>query len=119
MNIQAQIKQLSRTSKSKLKKDVCRIILNHLDGYDNPLNFFLDLERNGCQSGIIGELSYYANTHKFFLKHCEEIMELLNELKYQTGEEIKINGEDRMNFYAWLAFEETAKKIIENDLMME
>jgi hypothetical protein len=79
-------------------------------GYKEIETFFADLLQYGCQSGIIGSLIYYSDTHAFYDKHYAQIEELRYELEEALGEPLKPQG-DLKNWYAWLGFEETARKI--------
>ena len=72
--------------------------------------FFDDLLGNGCASGMIGELIYYADTHAFYDRFYAEIEELRQEWEDSTGEPIKIKG-DLKNDLAWFGFEETVCQI--------
>ncbi len=76
-------------------------------GYDIAA-FFTDLLHHGCQSGMISSLIYYHDTHAFFDKHYDEIEALRYELEHELGEPLKPQG-DLKNWYAWIAFEETAR----------
>lgn len=69
-----------------------------------------DILQYGCVSGTVSPMIYYNDTHKFFKKHFDEIMDLVEELEEETGQAIKIDG-DRKNGLAWLGFEETVRFI--------
>ena len=73
-------------------------------------SFFSDLLCYGCQSGMIGKLIYYTDTHAFYDKHYYDIEEIRYELEESLGEPLQPKG-DLKNWYAWMAFEETARKI--------
>lgn len=73
-------------------------------------SWYSDLMQGGCQSGFISELIYYKDTHAFFNEYSDDIFALLDELEDSIGEPIRVK-DDRKNFYAWLGFEETARKI--------
>ena len=77
---------------------------------ENILTFFEDLLQYGCISGMIGSLIYYHQTREFFDKHYHEIENIRCDLEEALGQPIEIKGELK-NFYAWLAFEETARKL--------
>lgn len=80
-------------------------------GADDILSFFQDLLQYGCISGMIGTLIYYHQTAKFFDDHYIEIENIRCDLEEALGEPLTVKG-DLKNFYAWLAFEETARKMI-------
>ncbi len=84
--------------------------LNALDNYDDIKDWFNDLACSGCSSGMIGGLVYYSDTHKFYDAHYDEIEELWDEYEESMGEPLKVDG-DLKNWYAWFAYEETARKL--------
>lgn len=78
---------------------------------DNDIEgFFSDLLHYGCQSGIISSLIYYSDTHRFYDTHYHEIEQLREELENDLGISLQPKG-DLKNWFAWMAFEETARKI--------
>ena len=79
---------------------------------------FTDLLHSGCQSGVINSLIYYADTHAFFDHHYDEIEELREDWEDQTGQPLEIRG-DLKNWLAWFAFEETAWRMVQDDLGLE
>lgn len=76
-------------------------------------SFFSDLLNHGCQSGMIGSLIYYCDTHKFYDKHYYEIETLREQLEDSLGEPLRPKG-DLKNWFAWMAFEETAQEVAED-----
>lgn len=78
--------------------------------YSYIKDFFSDLLSHGCISGMISHLVYYADTQTYFDKHYDEIEEIRFDLEDSLGEMLKPQG-DLKNWYSWLAFEETARKI--------
>lgn len=85
---------------------------------DNPAQMFADLMQCGCQSGLIGSLIYYRDTHSFFDCYYDEIEELREEYEDSLGEPLRING-DLKNWLAWFAFEETAFRMANDELGLE
>lgn len=96
---------------SDLKKKVATMLIDQLEGYDRPEDMFRDLG-HGCVSGIISELIYYVDTHRFTKEYLEDIMDLLAETEESMGEPVKMTN-DRLNWLAWFGFEETARIIAE------
>ena len=91
-----------------LYKDVIDIVLNHIDEYENPQDYFKNVIEYGCSTGLVVELITYHDTQEFFTKHMEDIFNLYNELKKELGTiEIELNAND----LAWLGFEETIRQI--------
>jgi len=96
---------------SDLKTAVAESIISHLDGYDEPEQFFNDLFQGGCVSGFIGELIYYKDTYAFFDKYYSDIMDLVYEYKEQGIEVDLMKDNNIKNTGAWFAYEETARQI--------
>ena len=80
-------------------------------------DFFSDLLQHGCISGMISELIYYVDTHKFYDTHYAEIEELRQNYQGVTGEPLTIKG-DLKNFMAWWSFEYIAYNLA-NELGLE
>ena len=106
-------------NRTDLEKQVADIIANETEDNNEDIKIWLnDLMQHGCQSGMIGELVYYADTHKFYDENYDDIEELRQDLEENTGEALKPKG-DLKNWYAWMAFEETARNIALNDLKLD
>ncbi len=71
---------------------------------DDIQNFFEELLRYGCSSGMIGSLIYYADTHKFYDAYYSEIEDIRLQIESEMGEPLKIEG-DLKNTLVWTAFE--------------
>ena len=74
--------------------------------------FFKDLLTHGCISGMVSSLIYYVDTAKFFDRHYVEIEDLRFTHLENGGEPLRFDG-DLKNAYAWFAFEETARMIVD------
>ena len=86
--------------------------------YDDGVEGILkDLFYGGCESGIVTHLIYYKDTAAFFDEYYEEIEEIRLELEETCGEPLKIK-DNLKNYFAWVGFEETARKIA-NDLNID
>ena len=92
---------------SSLISEVVDIILDQIEDYEDPEDYFEDVLNHGCISGIVPALITYKDTEEFFDRHVDEILDLLNELK-EYGE---IPFELNRNNLAWFAFEETLNRI--------
>ena len=112
MSIQVQLKKYLKTiikeQPVSLEAEVAMEALEY--GCQDITSFFSDLLSHGCQSGMIGKLIYYADTHTFYDKYYYDIEEIRCDLEDSFGEPLQPQG-DLKNWYAWLAFEETARKI--------
>lgn len=108
-----------------LKEDVRQIIDNQLEDNYTLEQFAKDLNYGGCQSGLVSELIYYADTTAFFDRHYKEIGPLLDNIinsygfacpaelfgdKWDTSDSIAVDTNNK-NLLAWFAFEETAREI--------
>ncbi len=105
-SIRSKLEQIIRNEPRTLRSAVAREALD----YDNPADFFSDLQNHGCVSGLVSSLIYYTDTHAFFDKYYEEIEDLRCEYEEETGEQIHLQH-DLKNFLAWFAFEETAYRL--------
>lgn len=118
-----------RENETKLER-VVRYWLNSraADYQDGWKGVYKDLEYGGCQSGMVGKLIYYTDTVKFYRKHQTEIDALLKEMLDSTGSSITelfgdkwdtddplARAELNQNLLAWFGFEETARKIAEEN----
>lgn len=105
-----QLNEIIKNNPNSLKSEVATEVLEQ--NYEDIGSYFTDLLLNGCQSGMVGKLIYYSDTHKFYDKYYNEIEEIRYELEESLGESLQPKG-DLKNWYSWLAFEETARKIAE------
>lgn len=103
---------LKEEDHNTLRYEVATRINQQCEDGDELASFLRDLSMHGCVSGMCNSLIYYSDTHAFYDAWYEEIEELRNELEDGIGDAIEVKG-DLKNFYAWLAFEETARKIAE------
>ena len=91
---------------SKLTSEVVDIILDEIEEYGDPQNYFEYVLKYGCASGAVSALITYEDTEKFIDRHVDEIFDLLNEVEYR-----EIKFELNRNNLAWFAFEEVVNRI--------
>ena len=91
---------------SKLTSEVVDIILDQIEDYDDPQDYFEEVLKYGCASGIVPALINYKDAEEFFDRHADEIFDLWNEIEYR-----EINFELNRNNLAWFAFEEIVRRI--------
>ncbi|MDG1315024.1 MAG: hypothetical protein P8P29_05825 [Flavobacteriaceae bacterium] len=84
---------------------------------ESIVNFFDDLFRYGCISGMVTSLVYYIDTHKFYDLHYNQIEGIREIYEEFTDYPLVIQG-DLKNFLAWFAFEQTAYQLA-NELGLE
>lgn len=129
---------------NKLEKRVLNSLLNKLADYEGNIierfdSLFSDIQ-HGCQSGIVGELTYYTDTTKWFNRYKNDINNLVADyiqdglLNLEYAEDlngncfevislqninIKANQDgfdqvkfdrDQKNILAWFSYEEVAYK---------
>ena len=95
---------------NNLKCEVLDILVNHIKDYENfeeVRNFMEDLRAYGCVSGMIGELTYYNDTKKFFINNLDEIQDYLNDL---IQERLYSINEFDYNEIVWVVFETIANE---------
>jgi hypothetical protein len=113
---------------NKLEEQVKSICEEHASDYDSGMSGFMsDLRQGGCQSGLIGSLTYYSDTVKFHDDFENEIWQLVYDNAQDQGINVmefitSLNGSDNVggmdqlkNLLAWFAFEETAFRLFDND----
>ena len=84
-----------------------------------------DVVLEGCVTGIVSELIYYADTESFYKKYCEEIWDRLSNMADDMGEPsilhliVTFNGSKEVgselqlrNLLAWWACEDVCREII-------
>jgi hypothetical protein len=125
--LRLKLKAIAKTMDETLKNEV---ISDALDS-ENIETYFSDLLEHGCVSGMISKLIYYSDTVKFYDKYENEIEDLLEEERKESGYENKfamiasLNGADNVgsidqekNLLSWFAFEETARQLA-NEIGLE
>ena len=91
-----------------LKNNVMEILVDmQYEGYELE-NVISDVLNHGCASGIVGALTYYSQTRKFFIDNMDEIFDLYNEYIQEFG---GIGFEIDFNSLSWFAFEEMTRII--------
>ena len=95
-----------------LKNNVMEILIDmQYEGYELQ-DVITDVLNHGCASGIVGALTYYSQTRKFFIDNMDEIFDLYNEYIQEFG---GIGFEIDFNSLAWFSFEEMTR-IIANEM---
>ena len=84
---------------------------SEIEGYDYPLGFFEDLQRGGCQSGMVGFLIYNSDCKRIYIEHIDDMEEWKNLMEDEMG---AIQNEQHLphyTFMCWLCYEELAYSI--------
>ena len=113
MKLKKQLERIKESTDNELEKWVIEEIIDGRESDEEIKTFFEDLRVSGCKGGMISELIYYSDTHKFFDEFQGEIEELKEEMEDSMGEPLQIKG-DVKNWLAWFGFEEMAFKIENN-----
>ena len=99
-----------------LKNNVMEILVDmQYEGYELQ-DVITDVLNHGCASGIVGALTYYSQTRKFFIDNMDEIFDLYNEYVQEFGE--GLGFEIDFNSLSFFAFEEMTR-IIANEMEIE
>jgi len=94
-----------------------------------PIDRLSDLSRHGCGSGIVSELIYTQDCVRFYDQFEASILEIVDEFLESTGETFgelinHLNPEvfdlvSLKNALAWFAVEETAYRLLEDQMNLE
>lgn len=104
------VMEILKKGDNNLRCEVLDILKNHIEEYENfedVRGFMEDLRCYGCVSGMIGELTYYSDTRKFFIENLDEIQDYLNDLIQEHL--YSINKFD-YNEIVWVVFETIANE---------
>ena len=74
------------TETTGVKNDVINFLLAQAQDSEDAQGIIDNIVTHGCQSGMINHLIYYKDTVKYFEKHENEIMEMLEELGIEDVE---------------------------------
>jgi len=116
-------------NQTELEKHVIEWLNDKVVDYDGNMKAVIsDLLSHGCVSGMVGHLIAYVDTNEFYSKYEEDIWDLLEEGTESFGNDNivqfigSLNGAKDVgslvqfkNLLAWFAFEETARKIADNN----
>lgn len=111
IEIKKRLIEMATGTEENISKEVAKEAIAY--STENICDFFNDLLKYGCISGMISVLVYYSDTHQFFLDHYEEIESLRYEYEDLNGLTLKPEG-DLMNWYSWFAFETVARNLAES-----
>jgi hypothetical protein len=109
-----------------LKKAVEKIIEK---GRKENAHFLEDIIKHGIESGIIGELVYYADTSKFYREYEDDIWELLSDMTDELGYDNVFSFLSTLKsastvstssqfegLLVWLAVEEIARQMLDKNM---
>ena len=119
------IRKLKSNSDNKLTKRACNYVIDKWHDYEDKSSIFKEVLRNGCESGIVGELIYYRDTLKFYKQYRSEINDLLYKAmqdcettspylifgpKWDTEDPLAMETHNQ-NLLAWFGFEESLRNV--------
>lgn len=97
---------------------------------EEKISYLKDVLNYGGVSGCITGLIYYADTTKFYDEYEDEIEDILHEYKENCGFKsrpeaiMNLNGSaenitQEKNLLVWMAYEEVARVILEEEFKVE
>lgn len=101
--IRPQLLEMS-TKSTGIRLAVINSILEKGDTDEELINYIDDVLLHGCKSGIVTELIYYTDTKSFFKEHCEDIFEILEDVRCEFGDYPRFE-ELNCNNLAWWSYE--------------
>ena len=117
------MKLLQNTQYNNLEvsKEFNKIILDSLDNYDGKKkeqlrSYLNDLQKAGCQSGMVSEFIYNSDCKDFYIKHIDELEQIKEDLEDNFSEPIQNkNSLPHYTFMCWLCFEEYCYDLYTNN----
>ena len=95
-------KILKSTDNTLLKEGIEELLDKRKDeGEEKTKLYIQDVLTYGCSSGVVTSLIYYTDTKKFFIKHMDEILRILNESIQEGSELLELD----VNKMAWFGYE--------------
>lgn len=100
-------------------------VVNDALEHENWKDYLSDVVNQGCASGIVPDLVYYADSTAWYDRVKDEIWDLLYEEAQNQGMSAlallaKLNGADAVgrdeqlkNLLAWFAYEQTAARLLQ------
>lgn len=92
-------------------EEYLRDMANHIEGYDNPLGFFKDLQYGGCQSGMIGMLIYNSDCKRIYIEHIDDMEDYAEQIYGELGYMENKNHLPHYVLICWMCYEEFGYQI--------
>ena len=97
--------KIKESFNSKLLNEVIDIVLDEAGNTDEGIKEYLEgVMAHGCQTGFVRHLIYYKDTRAFFMRHFDEIFEIINDNDIEVKE---LNA----NELAWIGFGYMAQEL--------
>lgn len=101
--IRPQLLEMS-TKSTGIRLAVINSILDQGDTDRELINYIDNVLLHGCVEGAVPDLIYYKDTKEFFKQYCEEIFELLEDVRGEFGDYPRFE-ELNCNNLAWWSYE--------------
>lgn len=101
--LKEKLNKILKKTDNTLLKEVAEELLDKIkdEGEEETELYIQSVLTHGCSSGIVTSLIYYTDTKKFFIKHMDEIFDILNK-SIQEG--LRLLELD-VNKMAWFGYE--------------
>lgn len=84
---------------------ILKDIKQNMDGYANPLDFFEDLAKGGCESGVTGMFIYTQDCRKFYSKHAYDMETFMQDAIQMLGMRLdNVKGLDHAVYACWTCY---------------
>lgn len=101
--LKERLNKILKETDSTLLKEVIEKLLDKIkdEGEEETKLYIQDVLMYGCSSGIVTSLISYTDTKKFFIKHMDEIFNILNESMQEESRLLELDT----NKMAWFGYE--------------
>lgn len=101
--LKEKLNKILKETDSILLKEVVEELLDKIkdEGEEETKLYIQDVLTYGCSSGIVTSLISYTDTKKFFIKHMDEIFNILNESMQEESRLLELDA----NKLAWFGYE--------------
>lgn len=101
--LKERLNKILKGTDNTLLKEVIEELLDKIkdEGEEETKLYIQDVLTYGCSSGIVTSLIYYTDTKKFFIKHMDEIFNILNESIQEKSRLLELDA----NKLAWFGYE--------------
>lgn len=107
--LKEKLNKILKETDSTLLKEVVEELLDKIkdEGEEETKLYIQDVLTYGCSSGIVTSLISYTDTKKFFIKHMDEIFNILNESMQEESRLLELDA----NKLAWFGYEGAISEI--------
>jgi hypothetical protein len=107
--LKEKLNKILKETDSTLLKEVVEELLDKIkdEGEEETKLYIQDVLTYGCSSGIVTSLISYTDTKKFFIKHMDEIFNILNKSMQEEPRLLELDA----NKLAWFGYEGAISEI--------